>query len=87
MARERTRNFIHFTFLGKPIIRVEVAGIITSINRKESRIILLVDDGTGVVRCMKNFYPEEEVGYFDTVSVGTSYIFPSSSKLAVLKAG
>ena len=70
VARERTRNFIHFTFQGKPIIRVEIAGIIVSIIRREGRITLHVDDGTDVVRCMKNFFDDEEFGHFDTVSIG-----------------
>ena len=42
-----------------------------AVNRRECRIIFHIDDGTEVLKCLKNFYPEEDIGHYEAISVGT----------------
>ena len=44
--------------------------MVVSISRKDAKIVFFVDDGTDVVRCLKNFYADEEYGHYETITIG-----------------
>ena len=44
---------LEFFYLRRPVSRVEVMGVITDISNRRSKIWLTLDDGTGIVHCVK----------------------------------
>jgi hypothetical protein len=52
-VNESNGNFFQFLFHNRPISKVEIAGIVVNIVIQSRRISIYVDDGTGVVKCMK----------------------------------
>ena len=53
-------GFFHLSLYSRPISKVEVVGIITHIEVQRARITYKVDDGTGVIRCVKFISPDNE---------------------------
>lgn len=54
-------GLLELFYEGRPISKVEITGILRSIDRKPKRITFHIDDGTGVIRCIKFL---DEDGYF-----------------------
>jgi hypothetical protein len=52
-VKENNRNYFQFLFHDRPISKVEIAGIVVNIIIQSRRISVYVDDGTGIVKCMK----------------------------------
>lgn len=50
--------------------KVEVCGIVTCIARKSSKAIINVDDGTGVIKCVKFVNSRRDEVPFETLSLG-----------------
>ena len=80
VIRQKTRNFLHFSFHGRPVSKVEIAGTVVAVSRRECRIVFHVDDGTEVLKCLKNFYPEEDFGHYEAISVGISLVYIMRNK-------
>lgn len=51
-----------------------------AVSRRECRIVFHVDDGTEVLKCLKNFYPEEDFGHYEAISVGISLVYIMRNK-------
>lgn len=66
---------------GKPICKVEIIGLITSLERRAKKILLTVDDGTGSVRCIKFI---DDLANYDTssLSIGTLVVVRGSLELS-----
>jgi hypothetical protein len=67
---EKNRNCIYFSLYGRPISKVEIAGVVVAISRRELRVTTLIDDGTGIIRCLTNFYVDEDSSHYDAICVG-----------------
>lgn len=42
-----------FLFCDRPIVKVDIVGTVISIKKKEKKVVICVDDGTAVIRCIK----------------------------------
>lgn len=50
----RSRNgYFEYYLHDRPVSRVEVVGVVVEIKRSANRIVFTVDDGTGLIRCLK----------------------------------
>ena len=65
LTKETVQPSSHFQF-----VQHELTSVV-AVNRRECRIIFHIDDGTEVLKCFKNFYPEEDIGHYEAISVGT----------------
>ena len=46
-------GYLEYYYYGRPVSRVEVVGVVVNILRQKNKIVLTVDDGTGLIRCLK----------------------------------
>lgn len=50
----RQRNgYFEYILHDRPVSRVEIVGVVVEIKRSANRIVFTVDDGTGLIRCLK----------------------------------
>ena len=70
MSAHRTRNFFHFALHGRPITKVEIAGIVIAVRILKSSITTFVDDGTGIIRCVKKIFQDDESGTVQAAAIG-----------------
>jgi len=55
---EERMGFYTFRYKDKPVLKVEVLGVLISLEKQEKRNTLIVDDGTATIRCIK--YREQD---------------------------
>ncbi len=67
-------GIFEYRYFSRGIMKVEVVGIVSSISRKAKKLIISIDDGTGVIKCIKflddineSAYPSLKLGDFATV--------------------
>ena len=67
-------GIFEYRYFSRGIMKVEVVGIVSSISRKSKKLIIGIDDGTGVIKCIKflddineSAYPSLKLGDFATV--------------------
>ena len=66
----RSRSYLHFSLFGSPISKVEIVGVVVAINIRESRQTTFIDDGTGVLRCLKVFFADEDISCCESFCIG-----------------
>ena len=47
------KSYLEHYYYGRPVSRVEVVGIVVDILWQKNKIVLTIDDGTGLIRCFK----------------------------------
>lgn len=62
----------------RPIQKVEIVGIIVSLDRKLNKIIVYIDDGTGIIRAVK---------YLDQSPGAPTYLFPGNIGETIIVKG
>ena len=45
------QGYLEHYYYGRPVSRVEVVGIVVDILWQKNKIVLTIDDGTGLIRC------------------------------------
>jgi hypothetical protein len=56
-------GLFHYYLFGRPVVKVEIIGVLLSINRaKDTRHVYHIDDGTGIIRCFRYFNASDEFG-------------------------
>jgi hypothetical protein len=64
------RNYFQFLFHERPISKVEIAGIVVNTVIQSRRISIYVDDGTGIVKCMKILNDGETYPITEKIIIG-----------------
>ena len=63
-------GLLHFYLCNRPVVKVQIVGVVVALDRKTKRITFHVDDCTGIMRCIKfldsdGYFPQAvEVGMF-----------------------
>ena len=67
---EEIPNFAYLMYyMDRPILKVEIVGILREIRRKENKVTVVCDDGTGVIECIK-FIDIDEKTQVDSICIG-----------------
>lgn len=62
---------MHFAIHGRPITKVEVAGVVIAVRVLKSGFTTFVDDGTGVIRCVTKIFHDDENGIAQSATIGS----------------
>ena len=84
-TQEEYMGFYIFRYNGKCVLKVEVLGILISLEKQEKRSTLVIDDGTATIRCIKyrdssttdynnSSLVSDDIEYGDTVTVQGSLV-------------
>ena len=66
VVRETRQGSLEFWYHDRPVSRVEVMGIITDITRRQRKIWISLDDGTGIIHCVK-YVNENQFSHLDPI--------------------
>ncbi len=77
MVAKKRNGYIEYYWHDRPVSRVEIVGVVVDIKRTANRIVFTVDDGTGLIRCMKFLSQNRSMDFADPLrnaDVGTVVI-------------